>query len=83
VNRVWNHLKKKRGRPQWVRQIRNIIPVDSGYYSIQAADFIAWSLNHHTQNAYRHWAIAAQFLADWKLYDYDAIVERYANDEWS
>ena len=84
VNRVWVHLKNKKNSPPWVRQTRNVLPVDSGYYGIQAADFIAWSLNREqTVGDYPQWALAAKFLCHgWKLYDYDAIVERYANDQW-
>jgi hypothetical protein len=58
--------------------------VDSRYYSIQAADFVAWSLNRaQSCGDYPHYSMAATFLGESKLYDYDAIVERYANDKWS
>lgn len=84
VYRVWNHLKNKpTQRPRWVEQTRNILPVDSGYYGIQAADFIAWSVNReHALGDYPQWAMFAKILAEWKLYDYDALVEEYAHDEW-
>jgi hypothetical protein len=87
IYRVWVHLKGKRQiRPRWVEQTFNILAVDSGYPSIQAVDFIAWSLNReHTTGDYEQWTLAAKLLCmpNWKLYDYDAIVSDYANDKWS
>jgi hypothetical protein len=84
VNRVWEHLKNKPlSRPPWVDQARNIMKVDSGYYAIQAADCLSWSVNREqTHRDYQQWAISAKMLSEWKLYDYDAIIERYANDKW-
>jgi hypothetical protein len=88
VNRVWLHLKNKpKLRPLWVEQTRNILPVNSSYYGVQAADLIAWSLNRaYTHGDYEEWKRAAQLLClpnGLKVYNYDAIVEDYANDKWS
>jgi hypothetical protein len=84
VYRVWCHLRNKRKRPAWVRRTRNILKVDSSYPSIQAADFVAWSLSRaQSRGDYQHWSNAATLLGESQLYDYDAIVERYANDKWS
>jgi len=87
IYRVWRHLKAKpKGRTGWVAQTRNIFNVNRGYCGIQAADFVAWSLNReHTHRGYEHWTMGAKLLClpDFKLYDYDAIVEGYANDKWT
>jgi len=83
INRVWLRQRRLR-KPGWAQQTRNIIPVDSGTYAIQAADFIAWSVNREqTHGDYPQRAFSAKMISDWKLYDYAAIVERYANDKWS
>jgi len=83
VNRVWLKLKKRKDSG-WARQTRGIIPVDSSQYAIQAADFIAWTMNREqTHGDYAEWTTSAKMLSESKLYDYDAIVEQYANDKWS
>jgi len=85
VNRVWLKLKKRRA-PGWARQTRNILPVDSSHYPIQAADFIAWSMNREqTHGDHPEWAISARLLANGncEMYGYDRLVEQYANDNWS
>jgi hypothetical protein len=50
INRVWQKIPGKNNyagtRRGWPYQIRNIIPVDMSYIPIQAADMIAWSINH-------------------------------------
>jgi hypothetical protein len=49
IDRVW-----RKGRKQkigWPMQVRNIFPVDSSYYPIQAADLLAWIANRVRRRA--------------------------------
>ncbi len=88
INRVWEkathggeYFGTKRG---WPYQIRNIIPADRSYLPIQAADFLAWSVNrcHCTGDVLGSaFALSAKLMVQhftW-VYDYDEIVKDYPN----
>jgi len=87
VNRVWlKKRKRKKTNIGWVRQVTNIIPVDSAQYAIQAADVVAWTMNRKfTVGDYRELTFRTQFLCQLNCaeYDYNALIERYANDKWT
>jgi hypothetical protein len=84
VNRVWLRLRKRDDRT-WARQTRNIIPVDSSYYAIQAADLLAWSMSRQCiRNDQDDLALCAALATrgQIQIYDYNQIVAHYADDKW-
>jgi hypothetical protein len=78
INRVWQRRRKIRNT--FFRQIRTIKNVDSEYYPIQAADILAWIMNHSHRGIHDEFFELASVLAIRhfsECYDYDQIIADY------
>lgn len=84
VNRVW--LKKRKLQGTLFRQIRDIIPADSEHVPIQAADMLAWIVNHQFNDDLRQLSGVPSLLKISSViaiehfcttYNYEKILEDY------
>jgi hypothetical protein len=81
INSVWERNKKV--KVGWPRQVAAIVPVNSAeVLPVQAADMYAWFVNQYHISGTHEWAyFSLRMVLEHfeKLYDYDAIVQRYPN----
>jgi len=78
INRVWQRRKRLRGT--LFGQIRSIEPANAEYYPIQAADILAWIVNHADRQIHNEFLDAASVIAIRRFsecYDYEKIVADY------
>ena len=78
VRRPWEKWKRQRG--SLFRQIRSIEHTDSEYYPIQAADILAWVVNHAHRGIYDEFlGISSVLMIKHfsECYNYDKIIENY------